>query len=147
MNETISEKLYIGPDTVMKDFDVSRPKAYAIIHSLNEDLRREYPSAIVVAGKVNRFWYDEACLKGLITEVELMGYEQILTQYNDILLPEDVQEILHTGRNTVYNYLAKGTIKSIRIGGKYRIPKLYLLEFIYPDIVFDRKEDVIYGQT
>lgn len=57
-----------------------------------------------------------------------------LDKYNDLLLPSEVQEILMTGRNTVYSYLADGTIKSLKIGGKYRIPKLYLLEFIYPDI-------------
>lgn len=56
-------KIYVGVDTVMHDFDVSRPKAYAIIHSLNETLRKKYPSAIVVAGKVNRVWYDKACLR------------------------------------------------------------------------------------
>lgn len=59
-----------------------------------------------------------------------MEYSQILAEYNDILLPEDVQKILHTGRNTVYQYLAQGKIRSLRIGGKYKIPKLYLLEFI-----------------
>lgn len=69
-----------------------------------------------------------------------MDYTQMLKDYKDVLLPEDVQNILHTGRNTVYEYLANGTIKSIRVGGKYRIPKLYLLEFIYPDITFERKE-------
>ena len=62
-----------------------------------------------------------------------MGYAQMLTEYNDVLLPEDVQKILRTGRNTVYNYLAEGKIRSIMVGGKYRIPKLYLLEFIDPD--------------
>ncbi|MCR4744591.1 MAG: helix-turn-helix domain-containing protein [Lachnospiraceae bacterium] len=68
-----------------------------------------------------------------------MEYTQILKDYNDILLPEDVQKILQTGRNTVYNYLAEGKIKSLKIGGKYRIPKLYLLEFIYPDMDFTRE--------
>lgn len=68
-----------------------------------------------------------------------MEYTKILNEYNDILLPKDVQQILHTGRNTVYNYLADGTIRSIKVGGKYRIPKLYLLEFIYPDIDFSRE--------
>ncbi len=70
-----------------------------------------------------------------------MEYKQMLTEYNDILLPEDVQKILQTGRNTVYSYLANGTIRSIKIGGKYRIPKLYLLEFIYPEISFNIEED------
>lgn len=65
-----------------------------------------------------------------------MGYLEILSNYKDILLPEDIQEILHIGRNTVYRYLAEGRIRSFMIGGKYRIPKLYLLEFIYPDINF-----------
>ena len=68
-----------------------------------------------------------------------MGYAQILTNYNDVLLPEDVQEILHIGRNTVYSYLAKGIIRSIKICGKYRIPKLNLLEFMYPDKDFSKE--------
>lgn len=63
----------------------------------------------------------------------------MLADYNDVLLPEDVQKILHTGRNTVYSYLAEGKIKSLRVGGKYKIPKLYLLEFIYPDKDFSKE--------
>ena len=65
-----------------------------------------------------------------------MVYTTMLAEYNDILKPEDVQKILRTGRNTVYNYLKNGTIKSIMIGGRYKIPKLYLLEFMYPDMNF-----------
>ncbi len=65
-----------------------------------------------------------------------MDYTQMLKDYNDVLIPEDIQKILKVGRNVVYKYLAEGKIKSMRIGGKYRIPKLYLLEFIYPDIDF-----------
>ncbi len=65
-----------------------------------------------------------------------MAYSQLLRGYNDVLRPEEVQEILQTGRNTVYNYLAEGKIRSIKVGGKYRIPKIYLLEFIYPDMEF-----------
>ncbi len=57
----------------------------------------------------------------------------ILSNYGDVLLPIEVQEILHIGRNAVYKCLADGTIKSIRISGKYRIPKLYLAEFMYGD--------------
>ena len=70
-----------------------------------------------------------------------MKYTQMLTEYNDVLLPEDVQKILHTGRNTVYNYLSEGKIRSIKIGRKYKIPKLYLLEFIYPDMDFSEEVD------
>ena len=68
-----------------------------------------------------------------------MNYRELLKGYNDILVPSDVQKILKTGRNTVYKYLSEGTIRSIRIGNKYRIPKLYLLEFIYPDVDFTKE--------
>ncbi len=68
-----------------------------------------------------------------------MDYRELLKGYNDILVPSDVQKILKTGRNTVYKYLSEGTIRSIRIGNKYRIPKLYLLEFIYPDVDFTKE--------
>ena len=58
--------------------------------------------------------------------------EKNLAEYGDILRPEDVQRILHVGRNTVYRYLAEGTIKSIRIKKKKKDPKMYLIDFIYP---------------
>ena len=62
-----------------------------------------------------------------------MENTEILADYEDVLRPEDVQAILHVGRNTVYKSLAEGKIRSIRIGNQYRIPKRYLIEYIYPD--------------
>ena len=61
-----------------------------------------------------------------------MANINILTEYDDVLRPEDIQQILRIGRNTVYKYLADGEIKSIRIGNQYRIPKQYLIDFLYP---------------
>lgn len=55
--------LCVGADTVVADFGVSRTKAYNIIKDLNAELKKKYPNAIIVAGKVNRIWYDEACLR------------------------------------------------------------------------------------
>ncbi len=69
-----------------------------------------------------------------------MTRRELFNGYEDVLLPEDIQKILHVGRNTVYRYLAEGKIRSIRIGGKYRIPKLYLEEFMYPDSIQHRRE-------
>ena len=43
-----------------------------------------------------------------------MDYYQILKNYNDVLEPADIQEILMIGRNTAYHYLSKGLIKSMR---------------------------------
>ena len=58
------EPLFIGVDKVMFDLGVSRAKAYDVIKELNAQLKKEHPRAIVVAGKVNRIWYEEACLRG-----------------------------------------------------------------------------------
>ena len=55
--------LFVGVDTVKFDLGVSRAKAYDVIRKLNDELKAQNPRAIVVAGKVNRIWYEEACLK------------------------------------------------------------------------------------
>ena len=52
----------------------------------------------------------------------------MLEKYPDVLTPDDVIEILNIGRNKVYEMLNNGTIKSIRIGRKHRIPKKILIE-------------------
>lgn len=55
-----------------------------------------------------------------------------LTDYPDVLTPEEVQSFLSVGRNTVYNLLKSGDLQSIRIGKLYRIPKPYLLQYLSP---------------
>lgn len=55
--------LYVGVETVKQDLGVSRAKAYEIIKELNNSMKAEYPRAIIVSGKVNRIWYEEACLR------------------------------------------------------------------------------------
>lgn len=54
--------VFVGVDTVRFDLGVSRAKAYQIIKDLNRELKTQYPQALVVSGKVNRIWYEEACL-------------------------------------------------------------------------------------
>lgn len=54
----------------------------------------------------------------------------MLEKYPDVLIPDDVIEILNIGRNKVYEMLNNGTIKSIRIGRKHRIPKKILIEYL-----------------
>lgn len=55
--------LFVGVDTVKFDLGVSRAKAYEVIKQLNRELKEANPRAIIVSGKVNRIWYEEACLK------------------------------------------------------------------------------------
>ena len=56
------KSLFVNVDTVCHDLGVSRAKGYQIIKELNTELKKQHPMAIVVAGKVNRVWYEEACL-------------------------------------------------------------------------------------
>lgn len=66
-----------------------------------------------------------------------MYINEPLKEYADVLYPKDLQKILSIGRNTAYRMLLNGEIRSIVIGGKYKIPKVYLLEYLYPDQTFE----------
>ncbi len=56
------KKAYIGPDQISIDWDVSKSTAYNIIKEMNAELKAEYPRALIIPGKINRIWYEEACL-------------------------------------------------------------------------------------
>lgn len=60
---TENNSLFIGVDVVCRDLGVSKAKAYAVIRELNRQMQEAHPRAIVVSGKVNRVWYEEACLR------------------------------------------------------------------------------------
>ncbi len=57
------QPLFVGVDQIKFDLGVSRAKAYEVIKQLNKEMKERNPRAIVVSGKVNRIWYEEACLK------------------------------------------------------------------------------------
>ena len=69
-----------------------------------------------------------------------MDNNNLLADYDDILLPADVKQILKTGMNTVYTLLSTGQIKSIRLGKSkgYRIPKSYMIDYLQNS--FEHKE-------
>ena len=54
----------------------------------------------------------------------------IVNEYPDVVSPEDVQHLLHMGRNSVYKLLKEEKIKSIKVGKKYIIPKKSVIRFI-----------------
>ena len=56
----MGKELFVGVDTVKSDLGVSRAKAYKIIKDLNDQLKEINPRAVIVAGRVNRIWYEEA---------------------------------------------------------------------------------------
>ena len=60
--KNIQNTIFVGVETVVKDLGISKPKAYKIIKELNEKLKKANPNAIIINGKVNRNWYNQACL-------------------------------------------------------------------------------------
>ena len=53
--------MYVDADEFSKDWGVSKPKAYKMIKELNERMLKDNPNLIVIAGKVNRKFYEENC--------------------------------------------------------------------------------------
>ena len=53
-----------------------------------------------------------------------------LDQLPLVLSVKDVGEVLGIGRNSAYDLIRCGKIKSIRVGKQIRIPKQVLIEFL-----------------
>ena len=50
--------------------------------------------------------------------------------YKDILSVSEACEALSIGKNTIYDLLHKGILKSIKVSRKYLIPKDFIIEFV-----------------
>lgn len=57
-------------------------------------------------------------------------YSMIFKEYPDIVSIEDLQTMLGIGRNSTYNLIHSGAIKSIKIGRIHKIPKFCVIEYI-----------------
>ena len=53
-----------------------------------------------------------------------------LSDYNDILTLDDLQDILHIGKNKAYELCRTGSIKAFGVDRQWRIPKTSLEDFI-----------------
>lgn len=54
----------------------------------------------------------------------------MLEEYEWILTPEEVSEILRVGPNKIYALLAQNEIRAFREGRIWKIPKTALIEYI-----------------
>lgn len=66
--------------------------------------------------------------KGFATEAV-----KAVTEYPDVISPEEIKEILRISTSGVYHLLQAGTIKSIRVGKRYIIPKQSIIDFLSLD--------------
>ena len=59
-----------------------------------------------------------------------LSYTLFLKEYPDVLTTKDLQSILGISGKTVSRLLHSGQIKSIKVGRNFRIPKIYLLQYL-----------------
>ena len=57
-------------------------------------------------------------------------YNLFFKEYPDVLTTKDLQNILGISGKTVFRLLHSGQIKSIKVGRNFRIPKIYLLQYL-----------------
>lgn len=55
------KKLYVQADEICADWGVSKSQAYKMIQELNRKMLQQNPNLIVLAGKVNRKFYEQCC--------------------------------------------------------------------------------------
>lgn len=58
------------------------------------------------------------------------SYSLFFTDYPDVLTTKDTREILGVSTKTLLQLIHAGQLRSIKVGRSYRIPKLYLLQFL-----------------
>ena len=56
--------------------------------------------------------------------------DEQLRKYDDILTVKELMDFLAIGKNTAYELLKSGEIKSFRIRRCYKVPKKSVLEFV-----------------
>lgn len=50
--------------------------------------------------------------------------------YRDVLTAQEARTALSIGMNSMYRLLNEGKVKSIKVGCKFLIPKVFLIDFI-----------------
>ena len=57
-------------------------------------------------------------------------YRSVLRDYPDVLDVNQVGAILGISTKTVYRMLREGSLASLKVGRTFKVPKLYLLQYI-----------------
>lgn len=60
----------------------------------------------------------------------MLTVENIFTEYDDVVKLKDLQKMLSIGRSTALKLLQNRKIKSAKVGNEYRIPKIYIIDYL-----------------
>lgn len=63
MVDTDIRPAYVDVAEVCRDWGCSRSKGYAITKQLSGQMKSENPRLLTMSGKINRIYYEEACMK------------------------------------------------------------------------------------
>lgn len=54
----------------------------------------------------------------------------MFSEYDDVVTVDDVMKMLHLGKNNVYKLLRDNSIKSVKVGKRFIIPKRSVINFV-----------------
>ena len=54
----------------------------------------------------------------------------LFREYDDVVTVDDVMKMLHIGKSNVYKLLRDDTIKSVKVGKRFIIPKRSVIDFV-----------------
>ena len=57
-------------------------------------------------------------------------YEDMFKEYSDVVTIEQLMRMLNIGKNKAYELIKNNTIQTVRIGKKYIIPKVAVIQFL-----------------
>jgi len=57
-------------------------------------------------------------------------YHVVLKEYPDVMAVKEVSKVLSVSTKTVYKLLNQGVITSLKVGREFRVPKVYLMQYI-----------------
>lgn len=60
----------------------------------------------------------------------MTNYEGLFKDYPDMLTPPQLMEMLSMSKTSTYRLLSENVIPSIKLGRVYRIPKVYVIQYI-----------------
>lgn len=65
-----------------------------------------------------------------MNEDTTINYNNIFEKYPDVITIQQLMQMLHIGKNKAYELIHNGTIQTVKIGKKYIIPKVAVIQFL-----------------
>ena len=63
--------------------------------------------------------------------LDIQNNTEIFKDYPDVITIDQLQKMLNIGRNSAYELLRNNIIKSVRVGKRYIIPKVYVIAYLF----------------